>query len=278
MSVGTLYGPTTTDTASSTRLMIRSNLRGGRDRRGTPTGPRPPRSRSVVLEVAVDKAEALAIAHRPLEVVDERPRVVAAYVNALVDGARDLADVTVVKIYASLIVHASVRAGTVAVRATILCDVDRRPRIILRDVHDLAIDRCRPDLRVEVGVRGRSRDLPRSEIPRVVRVRDDGARVQVDADEVERRFQLLHVAGPDGHARERPLLIDVCVRVLTLHDRPQEPVVREAMLPLRRRAVVLAVGRRVRRARAERRPDRIRSPRGAHRLRRRGVREAHDVR
>src|SRR5207248_6804700 len=103
----------------------------------------------LVLEVAVDKPEALAVAHRPLEVVDERPRVVAAHVDALVDRARDLADVTVVKIDASLIVHVSVRAGTVSVRAAILRDVDRRSRIVPRDALDLAIDRRRPHLRVE---------------------------------------------------------------------------------------------------------------------------------
>src|SRR5207244_336127 len=46
----------------------------------------------LVLEVAVDDPEALTEAHRPLEVVEQRPCVVTAHVDAFVDRPRDLAD------------------------------------------------------------------------------------------------------------------------------------------------------------------------------------------
>src|SRR5437879_3482613 len=70
----------------------------------------------LVLEVAVDDPEALAEAHRPLEVVEQRPCVVTAHVDAFVDRPRDLADVAVVEFDALLIVHAAIGPRAIAVR------------------------------------------------------------------------------------------------------------------------------------------------------------------
>ena len=80
------------------------------------------------LEVAVHDSEALLKALRPLEVVGERPQEIAAHVGARLHRAPDLRDKAPQEADAPLVVDLAVGVRPVAVRASVLGDVDRHCR------------------------------------------------------------------------------------------------------------------------------------------------------
>jgi len=77
----------------------------------------------------VDDAEALGVARRPLEVIEQRPDEVAAQVDALVDGVRDGTQVGLQIGAPGLVIDLTVHQP-IFVRCAILGDVERRQRVV----------------------------------------------------------------------------------------------------------------------------------------------------
>ena len=180
----------------------------------------------------------------------------------------------------------AVRVGRVAVRAAVLGDLDDGPVVVARHAHQHVVERVGPDLPAEVGAAGPrvAADADRERAPRPSGPRapapHERARVEVDADEVERRAHARQVA-----ARARP-----CVeRAGRSRTRPgsaprsagsQEPEVDEARASARPRRASAAVSLRglARRHVEGACRSRQAAAHGAHRAERLALREVHGVR
>ena len=78
------------------------------------------------LVVDVDQAEALLVAVGPLEVVEQRPGVVAGHRHAVLDRARELEQVAVHEVDALRIVDLAVQEHLIAHRQAVLGDRQRQ--------------------------------------------------------------------------------------------------------------------------------------------------------
>src|SRR5262249_56515767 len=111
--------------------------------RGDAPVPAPGLLQRAVLRLAVapGEAEALLVALGPLEVVEQRPGVVAAHVRARLDRARERLEVAAVVVDAALVADPAVRPRPIEAAAAVLGDLDPRPVEVARDAHDHVVER-----------------------------------------------------------------------------------------------------------------------------------------
>ncbi len=136
--------------------------------------------------VDVDDAEPHRVAPRPLEVVEERPREVAAHVGAGGHRVGHAAGVAGEVVHPLGVVHLAVVGRVVGERRAVLGHVQRQRRELARDAQQHVaerVGRVRP-----VERRRRRLDLRHARAVRRLGVgRDERVRVVVDAGEVRRR-------------------------------------------------------------------------------------------
>src|SRR5580765_3609861 len=102
--------------------------------------------------VDVDDAEPLRIAMRPLEVVEQAPDEVPLHGRAVGNGAGNGVDVRLDVRGPLGVVHLAVVAADVTERGSVLGDVDRTRRVVLRDPDQELVEPVRVDLPVHVRV------------------------------------------------------------------------------------------------------------------------------
>ena len=167
--------------------------------------------------VDVDDPEPLRVALGPLEVVEQRPDVVALHRHAGGDRARDRVEVAGEVVPPLRIGDRAVVHTDVAERRAVLGHVDRARRVVAGDADEALVEALGIDLPAHVGV-GRARDVGDREAARGVGVGED-AEVVVHAEEVERRRDRLEVACPYGRR------VGHVGRVLAAEERVEEPAV-----------------------------------------------------
>src|SRR3954452_8231854 len=136
------------------------------------------------LVVDVHDPEALAVALLPLEVVEQRPGVVAAYVDALGDGARQRVEVAAQVLEPLRVLDAAVHDRAVVVRRAVLGDVDRHVAVVAAHAQQQLVQAVGIDLPAHRGGGRQARRRPDVEW-RMARVgRHALGLVVVDAEEV----------------------------------------------------------------------------------------------
>src|SRR5215218_6726483 len=155
-----------------------------RDQVAVPQGA-PLRDAPLRLEVDEHDPEPLAVAGFPLEVVQQRPDVVAAHVDAgrtrPVDGLDVPADVR----DAALVLHDRFAVEPVVERGAVLGDQQRHVAVVVADAHEQLRQRRRDDGPAHRRQLGVLVDLAQPEHSAAAALRDEVRPVEVDAEEVE---------------------------------------------------------------------------------------------
>src|SRR4051812_43790718 len=186
------------------------------------------------LEVDRDDPEPARVAVLPLEVVEQRPHVVAAHVDALVDCALERREVAAEVVEPPRVLdHVAALERRVVERCAVLGDQEREIAVVPLETEQQLRQRLPldppPHRRPGPGRLGvlDARDA----VP--VAQTHDGRRVEVDAEEVDRRRDRVEVALADEVERpEQPLVaLDHVGGVAPAQDRVQEPAVAVAVEP-----------------------------------------------
>src|SRR3954451_22856669 len=211
--------------------------------------------------VDVDDPEALRVAVRPLEVVEQAPHEVALHRRPVGDRLRDGRGVRLEVRGPLGIVHAPVVDADVAERGAVLGDVDRLRGVVLRDPDEELMQAVGIDLPTHVGVLRLLDALH----PRPVRARaDDEPEVVVDAEIVERGRDRCEVAVPEDR-HDQLVALEEVGRVGALEERVEEPAVRLPVDLPGRGLVLRALAGGIRVREIERDPDlRLRHHRADH--------------
>src|SRR3954452_25276383 len=183
------------------------------------------------LVVDVDDPEALSVALLPLEVVEQRPRVVAAYVDARGRGARQRVEMRAQVLEPLRVLDAAVDHRGVVVGRPVLGDEDRHVAVVAAQAQQQLVETFGVDLPAH---RGRGR-RPRGGLDaerRAARIRRDAlGLVVVDAEEVDRRGDRAQVAAAhDVEGAEQPLVVGAqVVGIRPAEHRIKEPAVEMAV-------------------------------------------------
>src|SRR5580658_3027856 len=105
------------------------------------------------LEVDVRQSKPLAETFRPLEIIQQTPRMISAHVGPLRNALPQRRQILAVIRNAPPIVNRAARIRPVVVRTSALGNLDRRPVVIARNAHHHVIQRLRPDFPTEVSLR-----------------------------------------------------------------------------------------------------------------------------
>src|SRR3954470_5957610 len=189
-----------------------------------------------VLEVDRDDPKAPVVAVLPLEVVEQRPDVVAAHVDTGRDRTLDGLDVAAeVRDALGILDHGLPVGHGVVVRGAVLGDHERDVAVVALEAHqergqgrrlDRPPHRRQRPVRRHLLERERAVDAARP---------DDGRLVEVDAEEVDWRRDLLEVAGLHELQWPDALLVqlDQIGGIAAAQDRVEEPAVAVTVEPAR---------------------------------------------
>src|SRR6476620_2447058 len=144
-------------------------------------------------EVDEHDPESFLVAVLPLEVVEQRPHVVAADVGSLGAGALERLDVAVDVRQPPVVVDGAVAVHLVVERSAVLCDHERDVPVVTLEPEQQLGQRGRHHRPAHRRVLDVEIDVSQAEHRPVVIRRDDVRPVEVDAEEVERLRDQLEV-------------------------------------------------------------------------------------
>src|SRR5580765_812550 len=190
-----------------------------------------------VLEVDRDDPEAPVVAVLPLEVVEQRPDVVAAHVHTGFHRALDRLDVAAEEGDAlGILDHRLPVELRIVVRGAVLRDHQRHVAVVPLQPQQQRGQRRRLDRPPHRRARPIPRHLLDCERPIGAARADDGRLVEVDPEEIDGGSDLLEVTGKDELERPDALLVelDQVGGIAAAQDRVEEPAIAVAVEPARR--------------------------------------------